>query len=680
MRELYKTHLFGKHILVYDSKRKPRNAFPALFAFANLLSIKIAKGKRFANKQLIAFAASRLGVYVPEPFYRGFPNSVKKLSKDELLFDQLLNYFLTYDLDDFTKPRYSLFEEDFSRTAFKENAIIKTFDILTEKEAEVELELLVKNYLSSSRPLNDYQYTLVKEALLEYNYTVEKCPCKDTVIRLIIDTENTYFADLLTLPDFIKVVENLNYYRYGNKDVKKLKLKNKDRVFLSNVLDRLLSKKRLSIKPCFEKQQKWCGCLHHIHYKPKTAKAQEFIKSIRYDKNQSTYSAFEKAMSNGDIPLALSILLKEKGSSAIMRNLNYLLSRCDSDEKVKIVMDKIKSKNNIVLIQLLLQYANYKSNEGRNFKFTKFGNLVVHSETKSEVDKRKSVIDSKTIEKVVNIIRENLKENLKGKLPSVYVGEDMKKIAIPLQEGSSQGGFGTLPKGSKLPMPDGKKIRVFTYWEKVNDIDLSIIGLDENYKQYEFSWRTMAFSQSDALTFSGDQTSGYNGGSEYFDIELDTLKKQKPKIRYYVICDNVFSGVPFSKCFCKAGYMLRDMEDSGKVFEPKTVTSAYFIDCDSTFAYMFAIDVFENQIIWLNVARDSSVTIAGTTKLTFLVDYLNMTDVINMYDLFTMLSAKIVSSPLDADYVVTDEEVEIKEGATLIRSYDTDKILPLING
>ncbi len=679
MRELYKTHLFGKHILVNDSGRKSTNAFPAIFAFANLLSIKIVKGKHLANKKLIAFAASHLGVYVPEPFYRGFPKSVKKLSKDELLFDQLLNYFLTYDLDDFTKPRYSLFEEDFSKTAFKENATIKNFDILTEKEAEIELELLVKNYLSSSRPLNDHQYTLVRESLLEYDFKVEKIPCKDTVIRLILDTEKTSFADLLSLPDFIKLVENLNYYRYGNKDVKKLNLKNKDRVFLSSVLDRLLSKNRLSIKPCFEKQQKWCGCLHHLHYKPKNIKAQNFVKAIRHDKNQSTFSAFEKAMSNGDISLALSILLKEKGSSSLMRNLNYLLSRCDSDEKVAIVMDNVKSSNNIVLIQLLLQYSNYKNDEGRNFKFTKFGNLIVHGETKSEVAKRKSVIDSKTIEKVVSIIRENLKANLKGKLTSVYVGEDMKKIAIPLQEGSSLGGFGTLPKGSKLPMPEGKKLRVFTYWEKVNDIDLSIIGLDNNYKQYEFSWRTMAFNQSDALTFSGDQTSGYDGGSEYFDIDIETLKKQNPKIRYYVICDNVFSGTPFNKCFCKAGYMLRDMEDSGKVFEPKTVTSSYFIDCDSTFAYMFAIDVYKNEIIWLNVARDSSATIAGTTKLNFLVDYLNMTDVINMHDLFTMLSATIVSSPLDADVVVTDEEVETREGAMLIRSYDTDKILPLIN-
>ncbi len=679
MKELYKTHLFNKHVLVNDFNQEPKNAFEAVFAFANLLSIKIGKGKNLASPELISFASSRMGMYVPEPFYRGFPKSVRKLSKEQLLFDQLLHYFQTYDLDNFEHPLYSVMEEDFNRVAFKENAVINNFDILTEKEALPILEELVKNYLSSSRPLSDYQYILVKEALTEFNYNVEKIPCKDTVIRLILDTKNTRFAEFLSLPDFIKLVENLNYYYYENVNAKKLNLKNKDRRLLSKVLDILLSKKRISVKPCFEKQQAWCGVLHHIHYKPKSKKAQDFNTSMRKDKNSSTYSAFEKAIMNNDLALSVSTLIKEKGSSAFMRNLNYILSRCTTDSDVELVMNNVKTENNLILIQLLMQYANYKSDGARNFKFTKFGRLIVHNETKAEIKKRKSVINKETIDKIVATLKNNLYVNLKGKLGKVYVGEEMKNIAIPLQEGASLGGFGTLPKGSRLPMPKGKKIRAFTYWEKVNDIDLSVIGIDKDFKQHEFSWRTMYSHQSDSIAFSGDQTSGYEGGSEYYDLDLEKLKKQKPHIRYYVLCNNVFSGTPFNKCYCRAGYMLRDILDSGEVFEPKTVTSSYLINCDSTFSYMFAIDVFENQIIWLNVARDSSVTVAGTTDLSFLIEYLNATDVINMHSLFSMLATKIVNSPLDADYVVTDEEVEIKEGAILIRSYDTDKVLPLIN-
>ena len=48
------------------------------------------------------------------------------------------------------------------------------------------------------------------------------------------------------------------------------------------------------------------------------------------------------------------------------------------------------------------------------------------------------------------------------------------------------------------------------------------VKLRKNNKM-QFSWRTMSERQSSAITFSGDQTSGYYGESEYFDI--DKLKE-----------------------------------------------------------------------------------------------------------------------------------------------------------
>ena len=46
------------------------------------------------------------------------------------------------------------------------------------------------------------------------------------------------------------------------------------------------------------------------------------------------------------------------------------------------------------------------------------------------------------------------------------------------------------------------------------------LQLTEDGNRREFSWRTMSRHQSGAITYSGDQTSGYLGGSEYFDINL----------------------------------------------------------------------------------------------------------------------------------------------------------------
>ena len=44
-----------------------------------------------------------------------------------------------------------------------------------------------------------------------------------------------------------------------------------------------------------------------------------------------------------------------------------------------------------------------------------------------------------------------------------------------------------------------------------------------------------------------------------------------------------------------------------------------------------------------------------------------------------MMATEIAETPEDADIVVTDEVVEVKEGAEIIRSFDSEKILAYMN-
>ena len=150
-------------------------------------------------------------------------------------------------------------------------------------------------------------------------------------------------------------------------------------------------------------------------------------------------------------------------------------------------------------------------------------------------------------------------------------------------------------------------------------------------------------------------------------------------MRYLVFCDNVYTEVPFTECMCKAGYMMRDQEDSGEVFEPKTVKSSFAITCASTFAYLFAIDLETREIVWLNVARDSRARVAGTTSMAFLKDYLEASNVINLRDFACMLATEVVDDPLQADVVFSDKDEPMHEGAELIRSIDTERIIELLN-
>lgn len=677
MHEIYKDYLFEKHILVSENNVEEKNVFETLFALAHFFGIRIIKGEKYVNQEMMGELSKRLGENVPEPFYRGFPKSVRELTTEELLFDQLLHYFTTYGLGFFDKPGHSVFEKDFERVAFQEDAKVKDFEVQTEEEAEETIKAIVYNLLLGSRPLNDRQYALVLAYILDHD-EMPDIASKNTMVRLLIDTKRLSLADEMNLSDVMKVVDELNYRNYNNSNLKKLNFKNQDRKFLIEILDRMFRGNRCDIRTCYEKKQLWNGFLHHIHYQPKNEAASVFVRAMREKGNESVYSEFEKLMSENRRQEAANLLRKKKGNASLLRNLDYIISRMDSEEEKTFLSDFPEDCSALILLQLLFRYESISKGSGRTFKFSKHNLLTVHTETNEEQNRRKSKLSEDRIEALKTVIRSRLKERLKNRLGKVYVDSAMKNYALPLAENTSQGGFGVLSKGSRIPFDDGKKLRAFTYWEKVNDIDLSVFALTEEGRRKEFSWRTMAGQRSDAIAYSGDETSGYNGGSEYFDINLPEFKALHSEYRYLIFCDNVFSRVNFNKCFCKAGYMLRDEDDGGEIYEPKTVESAFLVDCESTFAYLFGIDLLKNEFIWLNQARSSNAQVAGNTPLAFLLDYFRVTEIFSMYDFFELMAEEMVEDPLEAEIVVTDHETACSDGAEIIREYDFERIRALM--
>lgn len=678
MDEKVKEFLFAKHILVNDYDGAEDNAFETLFALARLFSVKIVKGHNLLNSNLIPFVAHQIGFYVPEAFYKGFPQTVRQLTRDKLAFDQLVHYTVTYGFGDFSQAGHSLFEQDFERVAFKEKTTLKQFEIVTESQAEQIVVDCAKQMLETSRPLSFDQYVVLRYATEKCGLQVTKCACKDTVVRLLCDTRNLQYLSLLSLPDVIKVAENVNYYDYANVNVKKLRFSAKDRKFVTQVIDCLLQP-NANVRDCFEKKKIWCGLLHHVHYVAKTDFAKDFVNAIRNKGNLSIYALFDLYLKQNDVEKACNLLKQSKGNGALLRNLTYLLSRCKTQEQAQAVLNAVDASNATVLLQLIVNYSQTDVTS-RDFTFAKFGRLLVHSETEQEVAKRKSAISEQMQQVVLQHLRSLLKLRLANKLQNVYVDDDMALVALPLQQTTSHVGLGVLAKGSRLRLDvQRKKVRAFTYWEKVRDIDLSVIGLNRDGTQQEYSWRTMAGEQSEAIAFSGDQTSGFEGGSEFFDVDVQKFSYAHPNTRYLVFCNNVYSGTPFSDCYCKAGYMLRDIDDSGQVFEPKTVQSSFWVEGDTTFNCLFAIDLDERDFVWLNVDLDSSSKVAGANMLTFLKKYLNVTDVINVKDLFTMLATNLVADSALADVVVSDKPVATKPNAQVVHSYDWEVITKYLN-
>jgi len=691
MKELYKEYLFHKHFFVNDlhvdadtetsgvQNVQSDSRFETLFALANLFNIRITSGEKLLTPDMIRFASKELGENVPQPFYEGFPESVRALSPDRLLFDQLLHYTRTYGFGDFSEGGHSVFEEKMERTAFKEASSIKDFSVITEDEALVKLEEMVSGLLAGTRPLSDSQYQLVKEFIVDRGFTPYSIASKNTAVKLLLDTRDLKLAGGLYMSDVIRLTDEMNFLLYGNEDMTKLNLKNQDRRFITALINELFRVGRVDLRSCYEKKKLWNGLLHHIHYRAISEEAQAFVNAMRGRGNESVYSEFEAAMKKRRILEAADILKKGKGTSAVLRNLNYLISRCESGEALDNLLDTLESGNVIILLQLLLRYSGTQGTGARTFAFTKHNLLKVHTETEEEQSSRRSMITAGQTAALKTKIMSMLKAALKDKLGRVYIDPDMKRYALPLQESTSQGGFGVLTRGSRLPVPDCRVIRGFTYWEKVNDIDLSVFGITEKGEAKEFSWRTMASNQSPAITYSGDVTNGFNGGSEYFDVDIEEFRKTYPDIRYIIFCDNVYSGLNFESCFCKAGYMLRDKVGSGEIYEPKTVQSSFLVNCASTFAYLFGLDLNTMEFVWLNMARSGSVAVAGTTDMSFLLDHFHTTEIINVYSFFEMMASEITEDPANAEVIVTDKETESREGQLLIREYDTEKMIALMN-
>ncbi|MDO4538190.1 MAG: hypothetical protein Q4B54_08515 [Coriobacteriales bacterium] len=682
---LFENYLFSQGFFVAFPSDDSEDSHPleALFALAHFAEIRITQHPELAHPYMVRVAARNLGRNVPAPFYQGFPASVRELSPNQILLDRLVHYSMTYGLGLFSLEAHSVFERQFERLAFKENVTPKPFAILTQREAELELQRSVERLLSSTRPLNDESYALVRKFVRTYGWPKLTCSSKDTACRLIVDLRDPTLSDLIELPDVIRLVEWLLEENYPKMRLNKLNLRNRDRKLLTQVLDRLFARGNCKVLACLEKKRAWVGLLHHLHYQPRCDEAREFCNAMRDRTQRSALSTFERLVQAGDVTAASEHLLATKGPTTVARNMAYLISRASTPQEIESVLKAAACTNKIVLVQLIVYLQTAQPKFCREFNFVHMNRLRHHSETIEEADRRKSGLSNEAYTQLLARIKAALAQSCHATLGKVYANPGLRKTALPLQEASSQDGFGTLPRGTRISLPQGKKLRAFVYWEKVDDIDLGCMGLGEDGTLLtEFSWRTDTEPEldSESLVFSGDITSGWNGASEYFDLEPNAFKRDFPGLRYLVFCANVFTeGRSFSQCVCRAGYMMRDVDDSGEVFEPSTVQSSFTIDCNSSESFLFGFDLAENEFAWLNIAYHSTNRIAGDKSLKFLVDYLHVTEAINLYDFACMLASELVDTPEEADVVFSDDELALREDQEQIRSRNTARIMELLN-
>ncbi|MYT31387.1 MULTISPECIES: TerD family protein [unclassified Streptomyces] len=140
-------------------------------------------------------------------------------------------------------------------------------------------------------------------------------------------------------------------------------------------------------------------------------------------------------------------------------------------------------------------------------------------------------------------------------------------VALPLSGKATTSGLGVLPRGS-VSSVDGELLRFFVYWKQTSrntDYDLSALMLNADYSTH--SWLSYTALTAVGGKHSGDITQAPDGASEFIDLRLDVVPGT-----FIVPQVNIYSGEGFDEVEESFfGFMLRDAEQRGRPFEPRTV-------------------------------------------------------------------------------------------------------------
>ncbi|WP_406082481.1 hypothetical protein OG468_35775 [Streptomyces zaomyceticus] len=171
-------------------------------------------------------------------------------------------------------------------------------------------------------------------------------------------------------------------------------------------------------------------------------------------------------------------------------------------------------------------------------------------------------------------VRERLVEVLdaetRRRLPDpghLLIDPDVLDVALPLSGRAASAGLGVLPRGSVSPV-GGELLRFFTYWReatRTTDLDLSALVLDEDFAT--ITWLSYTALTDVEGRHSGDITEAPDGASEFIDLRLGAVRGT-----YIVPQVHVYSGEGFDEVAEGFfGFMLREGEQGGRPFEPRTV-------------------------------------------------------------------------------------------------------------
>ncbi|MGW1509359.1 hypothetical protein [Streptomyces sp. NPDC002394] len=330
-------------------------------------------------------------------------------------------------------------------------------------------------------------------------------------------------------------------------------------------LDAVVAEAPAKLGDVAEHREAWkrLGERLHPHEYPRWPHAAEVFAVARGEKKAPSFdSRVEELLGRGDVAGAAALLTSAPGR--LLRALDRLLRAADGPEELDAVLAAFESAvpraSGRVLLSLREHVQNRAGTAGERRVFVnRLGAAWVTADTRPPLppavrERLRAVLDAET----------------RRRLPApghLLVDPAVLDVALPLSGRATTAGIGVLPRGSVSPV-EGELLRFFTYWKQTarsTDYDLSALVLDDDYATV--TWLSYTALTAVEGAHSGDVTDAPDGASEFIDLRLGAVRGS-----YVVPQVNLYSGEDFEEVEESFfGFMLRETEQKGRPFEPRTV-------------------------------------------------------------------------------------------------------------
>lgn len=325
--------------------------------------------------------------------------------------------------------------------------------------------------------------------------------------------------------------------------------------------------------------------------------------------HQTLNSIVEDAMTRGDVKKVVKVL-SENQPGNLLRRVVAILRLVDNDASASALADAIRTHGARSTVSTLI--SAYNGIIGVNDKHARITRVAGLNNSIVEADVRH--IDKHYISEVAEAVKDALRAVLATKAaPQGPVGL-LSKQSMPLVRRDLATTDRSMDRGERLaPVGEGDTIRVFSHWVNTSNesgyIDVGAVVLNGKFESIATvtwnSWReNRAWS-----TYSGDKHVRVgDNAAEYVDVNVAALKEAHPKARWVVMTLQAWSGIAFNSVDMIAGVMLRSKPNSGEVFDPRTVSTAFRPTTDAYQSIPFAVDLKTGEMVWLDSSSGSTET------------------------------------------------------------------------